>query len=173
MKSRHYYLMTGNYVKTAEASIINESTARNIINKPAPENLKSAGDRSGAGRPFIYPSEIEDDLINRILKLRDLNLPVSVLTLQEKAKSVIKPYNFSFSTSRGWVEKFFIPHKLSLLSRTAVSQKLPRQLEGAITTFFEDAARFMRIGKYPRSLVGNMGETPAIFDMVPAKSKDR
>ena len=28
----------------------------------------------------------------------------------------------------------------------------------------------MRIGKYPRSLVANMGETPAFFDMIPAKS---
>ena len=27
----------------------------------------------------------------------------------------------------------------------------------------------MRIGKYPRSLVGNMVETPAFFDMVPSK----
>ena len=28
----------------------------------------------------------------------------------------------------------------------------------------------MRIGKYPRSLVGNMDETPGFFDMVPSKS---
>ena len=28
----------------------------------------------------------------------------------------------------------------------------------------------MRNDKYPRSLVGNMDETPAFFDMVPAKS---
>ena len=28
----------------------------------------------------------------------------------------------------------------------------------------------MRTGKYPRSLVGNMDETPAFFDMVPSKS---
>ena len=27
----------------------------------------------------------------------------------------------------------------------------------------------MRIGKYPLSLVGNMDETPAFFDMVPSK----
>ena len=28
----------------------------------------------------------------------------------------------------------------------------------------------MRIGKYPRSLVANTDETPAFFDMMPAKS---
>ena len=27
----------------------------------------------------------------------------------------------------------------------------------------------MRIGKYPRSLIGNMDETHAFFDMIPAK----
>ena len=48
-----------------------------------------------------------------------------------------------------------------------MSQKLPRQLEESISKFYADAGRF---GKYPRSLVGNMGETPAFFDMVPTKS---
>ena len=51
-----------------------------------------------------------------------------------------------------------------------MSQKLPRQLEESISKFYADAGRFMRIGKYPRSLVGNMDETPAFFDMVPTKS---
>ena len=32
-----------------------------------------------------------------------------------------------------------------------------------------DAAKFMRIGKYPLSLVANIDETPAFFDMVPSK----
>ena len=32
------------------------------------------------------------------------------------------------------------------------------------------AGRYMRIGKYPRSLIGNMDETSAFFDMISAKS---
>ena len=49
------------------------------------------------------------------------------------------------------------------------SQKLPSQLESVLTRLYADAAKFMRIRKYPLSLVGNMDETLAFFDMVPAK----
>ena len=58
----------------------------------------------------------------------------------------------------------------TLLSRTSVSQKLPRQLEAPIAKFYADAGRHMRMGKYPRSLVAKMDETPAFFDMVLNKS---
>ena len=97
-------------------------------------------------------------------------MPLSVLALQEKAEKVIRPHSPSFGASRGWVEKFFARHRLSLRNRSSVSQKLPRKLGGVLTKFYEDAGRFMRIGKYPRSLVGNMDQTPAFFDMVPSKS---
>ena len=90
--------------------------------------------------------------------------------MQEKAKRVVRPHNPTFNASRGWVEKFFARHWLSLLSRTSASQKLPKQLEGSITKFYEDAGRYMRIGKYLRSLVANMDETLALFDMIPEKS---
>ena len=116
-----------------------------------------------------YPVELEDQLIKWILVLRDLNFPVSILALQEKAKNLIQPGNPEFKASRGWIEKSFSCHKLSLRSRTSVSQKLPSQLESVLTKFYADAAKFMRIGKYPLSLVGNMNETPVFFDMVPSK----
>ena len=67
----------------------------------------------------------------------------------------------------GW---FFVRHRLSLRCRTSVSQKLPQQRKASITKFYADAGRFMKIGKYPRSLVANMDETPAFFDMVLNKS---
>ena len=88
---------------------------------------------------------------------------MSILALQEKAKNLIQPGNPEFNASRGWIEKFFNRHKLSLRSCTSVSQKLPRQLESVLSKFYADAAKFMRIGKYPLSLVGNMDETPAFF----------
>ena len=114
--------------------------------------------------------EVEKDILSWLLEFRDLYVPVSILTLQEKAKRVVRPHNPTFNASRVWVEKLFARHRLSLISRTSVSQKLPKQLEGSITKFYEDAGRYMRIGKYPRSLVANMDETPAFFDMIPAKS---
>ena len=42
-------------------------------------------------------------------------------------------------------------------------KKLPKQLEGVLTKFYADASKFMRIGKYPPSLLGNMDETPAFL----------
>ena len=101
--------------------------------------------------------------------LRDLHFPVSVLSFQEKAKNLIQPHSSSFSTSRVWVTKFFARHKLALRARTSISQKLLRQSEDVLTKFCKDAAKYMRIGKYPLSLVGNMDETPAFFNMVPSK----
>ena len=94
---------------------------------------------------------------------------MSILALQEKVKNLIKPGNPEFKASRGWIEKFFNRHKLSLRSCTSASQKLPSQLESVLTKFYADAAKFKRIGEYPLSLVGNMDETPAFFDIVPSK----
>ena len=150
---------------------VNESTVRTIV-KTATRNgqLNDKGNHSGAGRPLTYPLEVEKDILSWLLELRDLHVPVSILTLQEKAKRVVRPHNPTFNASRGWVEKFFARHRLSLLNRTSVSEKLPKQLEGSITKFYEDAGRYMLIGTYPRSLVANMDETPAFFDMIPTKS---
>ena len=168
---REHYLLTQNYAATAKEFGVNESTVRTIV-KTTTRNgkLNDKGNHSGAGRPLTYPLEVEEDILSWLLELRDLHILVSILTLQEKAKRVVRPHNPTFNASRGWVEKFFMRHRLSLLSRTSISQKLPKQLEGSITKFYEDAGRYMRIGKYPRSLVANMDETPAFFDMIPAKS---
>ena len=151
---------------------MSKSTVRKIVKSTLSNDVKPSdkGNRPGAGRPLKYPKEAENELVTWVLQLLDVHIPVSVLALQEKAKKVIRPHSPSFGASRGWVEKFFARHRLSLQNRTSVSQKLPRQLERVLTKFYEDAGRFMRIGKYPRSLVGNMDETPAFFDMVPSKS---
>ena len=151
---------------------MNESTVRKIVKSILRNDIKPSdkGNRSGAGRPLTYPKEAENELVAWVLQLLDVHMPVSVLALQEKAKKVIRPHSPSFGTTRGWVEKFFARHRLSLRNRTSVSQKLPQQLEGVFTKFYKDAGHFMRIGKYPRSLVGNRDEMPAFFDMVPFKS---
>ena len=88
----------------------------------------------------------------------DLHFPVSVMSLQEKAKLVIQPHNPYFNASRGEGRKLFNRHQPTLRARASISQKLSKQLEGVLSKFFEDAAHFMRIGKYPLYLVGNMDE---------------
>ena len=169
---RLHYSTTGNFRETARAFNLNQSTVRGIIKtRPVTGKIIISKKQNfpGAGRPLSYPVELEDQLIKWILVLRDLNFPVSILALQEKAKNLIQPGNPEFKASRGWIDKFFSRHKLYLRSRTSVSQKLPSQLESVLTKFYVDAAKFMRIRKYPLSLVGNMDETPAFFDMVPLK----
>ena len=134
--------------------------------------FSSKCDFSDAVRPLNYPIELYDELLKWIFVLRDLHFPLWVfkrMSLQEKAKLVIQPHNSSFNKSRGWVRKFFNRHKLVLRTRTSISQKLPKQLEGVFSIFYEDAARFMRIEKYPLSPAGNMDQTPAFFCHGPIK----
>ena len=141
-------MLTQNYAATAKEFGVNESTVRTIVKTPTRNGkLNDKGNHSGAGRPLTYPLEVEKDILSWLPELRDLHVPVSILTLQEKAKRVLCPHNPTFNASRGWVEKFFARHRLALLSRTSVSQKLPKELEGSITKFYEDAGRYMRIFK--------------------------
>ena len=67
------------------------------------------------------------------------------------------------------MDKFFTRHRLALRACTSISQKLPKISECVLIKFYADAARFMKIGKYSFTLVGNMDQTPAFFDMVSSK----
>ena len=165
---RLHYSVSGSYCETARAFDINESTVRGIIDASVSDKIKpsSKGNYLGAADD---DDELDDEQLKWTFVLRDCHFPVSVMSLKEKAKLLIQPHNPSFDASRGWVRKFFNRHKLALRSRTSISQKLPKQLEDVLSKFYEDAARFMRIGKYPLSLIGNMDETPAFFDMVLSK----
>ena len=143
-----HYLLTQNYAARAKEFGVNESTVTTIVKTPMLNSkLNDKGNHSRAGRSLTYPLEVKKDILSWFFELRDLHVPVSIMTLQEKAKHVVRPHNPTFNASRGWVEKFFARHRLSLLSRTSVSQKLPKQLEGLITKFYEDAGCYMPIGK--------------------------
>ena len=136
LEIREHYMLTQNCAATAKEFGVNESTVRTIVKTPTRnDKLNDKGNHSGAGRPLTYPLEVEKDILSWLLELRELHVPVSILTLQEKAKRLVRPHNPTFNANRGWVEKFFARHRLSLLSRTSVSQKLPKQLEGSITKF--------------------------------------
>ena len=139
LEIREHYMLTQNYAATAKEFGINESTVRTIV-KASTQNgkLNDKGNLSGSDRPLTYPLEVEKDILSWLLELRNLHVPVSIMTLQEKVKRVARPHNPTFNASRGWVEMFFATHRLSLLSRTSVSQKLPKTLEGAITKFYKD-----------------------------------
>ena len=63
--------------------------------------LSSKYNLPGTGRPLTYPIELDDELLKWIFVLRDLHFPVSIMSLQEKAKLVIQHHNPSFNASRG------------------------------------------------------------------------
>ena len=124
---REHYLLTENYAETAKAFSLNESTVRSIFKSTIRHvKLSDKGNHSGAGRPLTYSKDVENELVAWILQLLDLNVFVSVLSLQEKARKVIGPHNPTFSASKGCVEKFFSRHHLSLRNRTSVSLKLTK-----------------------------------------------
>ena len=145
---RLHYSNTGNFRDTARAFNLNESAVRGIIKtRPVAGKiiLSKKQNFPGTGRPLSYPVELEGQLIKWILVLWDLNFPVSILALHEKAKNLMQPGHPKFKASRGWIDKFFNHHKLSLRSQTSVSQKLPSQLESVLTKFYADAAGCMRV----------------------------
>ena len=120
LEFREHYLLTQNSAATAKKLGVNKSTVRSIKTPTRNGKLNDKENCSGAGRSLTYPLEIEKDILSWLLELRDLHVPVSILTLQEKAKRVVRPHNPTFNANRGWVEKFFARHQLPLLSRTSV-----------------------------------------------------
>ena len=102
--------------------------------------------------------------------MMDLHYPISSLALREQVKSKFQSYCQESIASRGWLHKFSQRHRLALRRRTSVSRKLPKQLEEKLSGFYEIYAKFLKIGKHIRALVGNMDKTPVFFDMVPNKS---
>jgi len=119
---RKHYQLTLNYAATARAFNINESTVRNIVKTPlfssddSTMNAHHKGAGSGAGRPLSYPLEIESELVEWIRAFIDTRQPIPVMLLRQKAKQIIRPYNPSFTASRGWVGKFFSRNQLSTFS---------------------------------------------------------
>ena len=95
LEIKEYYVSCGSYRETARVFKINDSTVRNICKKDDGfrggkariENVK------GAGRPLSYPVSVDEELVSWLLQMNDLHLPVSTLTLQKKAKSLILPHN--------------------------------------------------------------------------------
>ena len=120
-----HYSTTGYFCETARAFNLNKYKVQGIIKtRPVARKmiLSKKQNIPSAGRPLSYPVKLKTQLIKWILVLLDLNFPVSILVLQEKANNLIQPCNPEFKASRGWIEKIFNCHKHSLWSRTSVYQ---------------------------------------------------
>ena len=54
-----------------------------------------------------------------------------------------------------------------------MAQKLPKDLEAKIETFYKDIQNLRENGKYSNELIGNMDETPLYFNMIPSRSLEK
>ena len=122
----------GNYRDTARAFQFQDSTVRKICKAAPPEKNEShqdfkgenawKGNTKGVERLLLYPASIDEKLLSWLLIMNDLHLPVSILALQKKAKSLILAPNPCFEASRGWVRQFKERHNLTLRKNIFVSK---------------------------------------------------
>ena len=118
---QHFYLAYGNYRETAGAFQLQDSTVRNIFKAALPEKSEShqgfkggKAQKGNAKGALSYPASIDEELLSWLLIMNYLHLPVSILALQKKAKSLILPHNLSFEASRAWVRQFKERNNLAL-----------------------------------------------------------
>ena len=126
-------MASGNYRETTRAFQLQHSTVRKICKAEPPEKSEShqgfkggkawKGNAKGSRRPLSYPPSIDEELLSWLLIMNDLHLPVSILALQKKAKSLKLPHNPCFAASRGWVRQFKERHSLALRKKTSLCRK--------------------------------------------------
>ena len=138
----------GNYQETARAFQLYDSTVRIICKAAPPEKSEShqgfkggkawKGNAKGTGRSLSYPASIDEELLSWLLIMNDLHLPVSILALQKKSKSLILPHNLCFEAIIGWVHLFKQRHNLALRKKASLCQKFRSQLESKISSFYSE-----------------------------------
>ena len=110
------------------------------------------------GRPLSYSEDIEDQLLQWILEVRD-QLPIQRKAIQRKALALIQPQKPQFQASEGWLQKFLNCHSLSLWQTTSIQQNLPAELERKLEQFMQDVKALRESHKFPEHLIINMDET--------------
>ena len=134
---------------------------------------KGKAHKKGPGRPLSYSPVKEQEIVCWILKTRDVNYPVSIAEVKEKAREVVCEENPYFKASNGWIQKFFKQNHFTLHAKTSLSQYLPKDLEEKLTSFIVTVKQNRARKHYPLAFIGNMDETPVHYDLVPSKVVDR
>ena len=114
----------------------------------------------GAGRPVSYIVDLDQKIAEWIHVQRDLQIPVSIVSVMNYAYSLVNPVNPEFKASRGWVFSFFRRHNLSLRAKTSMSQKLLADLEKKIENFHSFMKDLHIDTEAKEGLIINMDETP-------------
>lgn len=74
------------------------------------------GRQAGAGRKVTYGKELDLEILQWVLEMRDLQLPVTTDSLSAYAHKFVseKMPELDFKASRGWAHQFMLRHNLSL-----------------------------------------------------------
>ena len=105
---KHFYLACENYRETAKAFQLQDSIVLKICKTSPPDKSESRqafkggkawkGNGEGAGRLLSYPASLDEELLNWLVIMNNLHLPVSILALQKKEKSIILPHSPCFGS---------------------------------------------------------------------------
>jgi len=106
--------------------------------------------------------EFEDKFLNYIHHLRDKNLPVTSLMIQDKAKE-LRPIN-SFHASRGWLDRFLKRNRISRRKKTHTIQKLRSDYKSNTEQYFARLNELQAL--HGENLVFlNFDELPVYYDL--------
>ena len=143
------------------------------IDITGPMTRKERGRAPGSGRKLTYSLNTEEEILEWVLRQRDLQLLVSRESIKSIALAKITKENPNFKASDGWLQKFMQRHSLTLRAKTSIAQKLPANLEEKISGFHFQVLTVQWEIHIEQLLIGNMDETPVFFDMVPSKTVDQ
>lgn len=116
---------------------------------------------------------LEENVAEWILENRQNGLiitrnSVRLYALQWAKKNSSQSENFKASTS--WCDRFMKRKNFVLRQKTKVAQKLPKDLEQKLLSFQKFVIDKRKRENYDLSQIGNMDETPLMFDMIGNKS---
>lgn len=95
------------------------------------------------------------------------NFCITCSVLQRRALELTQDQgNGEFLANRGWLQKFFKCHNLSVKQRTTVSQRLPADVIPRVFSFVIKTWKLCMERNYPLTHIGNVDETPLWLDML-------
>ncbi len=116
----------------------------------------------GAGRK-PSDTEMEDNLFDWVVELRDRHLRVSRQMTRTQAKALSG--NDEFKASRGWLDRFMKRHSLSLRRKTTVCQTVPSDSIPKLVSFILHLRSLRIRHQYATNCIYAMDETPCWMDM--------
>ena len=110
--------------------------------------------------------ELEEFVASYVRELRSAGKPVSMRTIQLKAREESTNRNIeSFKASEGWCRRFMVRFGFSLRRRTSICQKLPPHFEEKLVAYQRYIITLRKEYSFALHQIGNADETPIYFDM--------